>query len=322
MSKVTIAVSGIASPMGQSIIRAAIASNAEYHIIGMDVDPFAQYIFDGVKFIQSPHINDEDYLNKIVDIFNKEDVDLYYPGAEREMLGLLELKQEVEERTSAKIAIGSEASLVSGMDKLSTAQLLEKAGLPFPRTKELKGDIDELKAFVAEIGYPCIVKGKRSGPPYVIKSEEDLMYHYRTYNKGVIQEFLGDENSKEYTVGVFFTPEYGATSVFMLERELKYGLTWRAKIIYNEDIKETCLKAVEALAPLGSVNVQLRYHNNVPVVHEFNVRCSSSTVFRSYSGWNEIDMAVDYFLNNKKPQDPKVEEGYAIRFFDEKWVKK
>jgi len=83
-----------------------------------------------------------------------------------------------------------------------------------------------------------------------------------------------------------------------------------------------CSRAVEALKPCGSVNVQLRYNKAEPVIHEFNVRCSSTTVFRALSGWNEIDMAVDYFVYKKKPQVPtKIHPGVAVRFFQETWIR-
>lgn len=320
--RVTIAVTGVGAPLGQSIIRAGLASLRRYRLIAMDISDEESAIFPDLSYRKSSHISSPTYQEDLERILRDERVDLLYLGAEREMLGVATLQSEIEARTGSRIALSGKTALEIGTDKLKTAELVRDAGLPYPRSRELSGEWPDILDFAEEIGYPCVVKGRRAGLPFILRNQDDLAYQYRNYTDAVIQEFLGsEEETKEYTVGVFYTPEHGVIDSYCMSRLLRYGLTWRGKYEKNFEVEGVCRQAVEALKPRGSVNVQLRYHKGVPVVHEFNVRCSSSTVFRALSGWNEIDMAVDYFVLRKRPETPKsIKPGFAIRYFQETWI--
>jgi carbamoyl-phosphate synthase large subunit len=321
--KITIAVTGCRSAIGQSITRAAEISRRNYKVIVTDVVDEGGAIFPEIPFYKLVHVSSLDYREKLEDFLIKNKVDLMFLGSEKEMLEILEIRKELEEKTGVKFALSNTESASIGMDKLKTVEMLKRANLPYPKTKELGKNWKEIQTFIKKNGFPCVVKGKRAGAPFVVKNLEELVYHFKTYQDGIVQEFLGDENTQEYTVGVFNTQEYGIIDTYCMARTLKYGLTWSGRYEKNKEVEEISKKAVEILKPDGSVNVQLRYHKGRPTIHEFNVRCSSSTVFRALSGWNEIDMAVDYFLHNRKPKKPsKIKCGTGIRFFKEVWVNK
>lgn len=319
--QVTIAITGIGAPLGQSIARAALASKRKYNIIVADITDEDAAIFPDLKYWRSVHISSPLYEAAMINFLRENRVSLIFLGSEREMLGVIDIRKEVESESGANFALSDKHALSIGMDKLLTVDLLREAGLPYPRTRKLGGDWQSIDNFVREVGYPCIVKGRRAGQPFIVRCEDDLKYHFRNYKDGIIQEFLGDENSTEYTVGLFYAPEYGVNDAYCMERVLRYGLTWRGWYRKKPDIEDVCRRAVDLLKPSGSVNIQLRYHRGKPTIHEFNVRCSSSTVFRALSGWNEIDMAVDYFVHQQKPRLPaKVQPGMGIRFFHETWI--
>jgi|MudIll2142460700_1097286.scaffolds.fasta_scaffold00316_13 carbamoyl-phosphate synthase large subunit len=319
-NQVTIAVTGVGSALGQSIVRAALASERHYRVIGMDVTDEDRAIFPDLPYRKSTHIRSPQYQADLENILIGEQVDLIFLGSEREMLGVSHFVAPIEKRTGARFALSEKGPLRIGMDKLLTAEFLREAGLPYPRTKMLQGDWKEISDFAKEIGYPCLVKARRSGQPIVIRSDEDLAYHFHRYENSVLQEFLGEDGAQEYTVGLFHTKEYGVIDTYCMVRLLRYGLTWRGKYEKNVEVETICRRAVEILKPLGSINAQLRYHHGIPVIHELNMRCSSTTVFRALSGWNEIDMAVDYFIYHRKPQVPIVRPGIAIRYFQETWL--
>ena len=48
-----------------------------------------------------------------------------------------------------------------------------------------------------------------------------------------------------------------------------------------------------------------------------NPRISSSTSIRTAFGYNESQMAVDYFLNHKKIVQPEIIKGHAIRYAED-----
>lgn len=319
--KPTIAIGGVGAPLGQSIMRAALASKRDYTLIGMDLEPEACHIFPEVPFYQAAHFRSDDYLERYATFLEEKEVDLVFVGSEGEMLFLCDHREDLENRTGARFAMSSPEALHIGMDKLNTVELLDKAGLDYPRTRLLAGDWNAALDFAQDVGFPCIVKSRRAGPLHLPRNEEDLRYLFSSYKDAVIQEFLGNEESLEYTVGLFCTEENGPVATYTMRRILKYGLTWRGIYEPNPEVEAVAQAAARALAPLGSVNVQLREHNGRFVVHEFNVRCSSTAVFRAISGWNEIDMAVDYFMHGQEPEPPgPITPGQAVRYFQERWV--
>ncbi|MGD8758748.1 MAG: ATP-grasp domain-containing protein [Anaerolineales bacterium] len=318
--RISILVTGIAAPLAQSIVRAALASERSYRVIAADLGEEDAAIFPQIEYIRTTHIREPQYRANMQRLLVKHGVDLVFLGAEREMLGLLPFYRDIEKETGARFALSGERALRIGMDKLLTSDLLREAGLPYPKTMPLGSSWEDVLAFVGEIGYPCVVKGRRAGEPFIVRNQEDLSYHFRNYEDAVLQEFLGEEDAQEYTVGLFYTPEHGLLDTYCMARLLRYGLTWRGWYEKVPEIEEICKRAVEALKPIGSCNAQLRYHRGVPVIHEFNVRCSSTTVFRALSGWNEIDMAVDYLLLGKKPEAPTIRPGRAVRYFSETWI--
>ena len=318
--QITIAVTGVGSALGQSIVRAALASPRLHRVIGLDLTEENRSIFPDLPYRKSTHIRSPQYQVDLEKILIGDEVDLVFLGSEQEMLGMAPFREQIEKRTGAKIALSDERALTIGMDKLLTAEFLREAGLPYPKTIALHSDWKEIKEFVTQIGYPCIVKARRSGQPFIIRDKEDLAYHFHRYENGILQEFLGEEGTWEYTVGLFYTKEDGVVDTYCMVRLLRYGLTWRGKYEKNDEVEMMCRRAAESLKPLGSINAQLRYHHGTPVIHELNMRCSSTTVFRALSGWNEIDMAVDYFIHRRKPEIPKIRPGSAVRYFHEVWV--
>lgn len=318
--QVTIIVTGIGSPLGQSIVRAALASHRKYRVIALDVNNEDRMIFPELPYRRSTHIQSPQYRKDLENILMVDRVDLVFFGSEREMLGVTRFREDMEEKTGAKFALSEERALRIGTDKLLTTEFLREVGLPYPRTRALQGDWQEIREFTEKIGYPCVVKARRAGPVFILRDEDDLAYHFRHYKDSILQEFLGEEGAWEYTVGLFHTKEYGVIDTYCMTRILRHGLTWRGKYEKNRTVEDVCRRAVESLNPCGSINVQLRLHRGVPVIHELNMRCSSTTVFRALSGWNEIDMAVDYFIYHQKPEVPDVRPGFAVRFFQETWV--
>lgn len=318
--RITILITGIGAPLAQSITKAALTSKRQYRIITTDLFEYDTGVFPQLPFATLPRFDSPEYENALNKLIKDEHVDLVFLGSEKEMICISKIKEKIEKESKAKIAISSKNSLTIGMDKLLSVELLRDHGIAYPKTISLNDELDNIRKFINNLSYPFIVKGQRAGSPNIVEDEMDLLYYKEKYSDGILQEFLGKPNDYEYTVGAFCTQEHGVIDTFCMKRILKYGLTWRGWYEKNTEIDRTVRMALKALAPTGSVNVQLRYHNGSPVIHEFNVRCSSTTVFRALSGWNEIDMAVDYFLYKKKPSTPIITPGVAVRFFSENWI--
>ena len=318
-----IGVTGLGAPLGQSIIQACQLSKRNYQIFGFDTDLKAAGIFEDITFVQSPSYADPDYINKFSDLLKKHKLDLLFFGSEKEILSASQKPQAWKHLSDCKIAIGAYEAYKIGTDKYNTTMFLENNNLPFPHTILLnESSLDDLHDFTAKIPFPLIVKGRRSGPIYLAEDWDDILYFRKKYKDSILQEYLGERQStQEITVGAFYTPEHKLTDLIIFERELKYGLSWRCKRIENTHISDQVSKILSLLQPTGSINIQMRYHKGQYVIHELNMRCSSTTAFRALCGWNEIDMAIDYFVLGKQPEVPqRLKEGRGVRFFTQKWL--
>jgi carbamoyl-phosphate synthase large subunit len=103
-----------------------------------------------------------------------------------------------------------------------------------------------------------------------------------------------------------------------LRRKLsKDGFTEKAEVVDLENISQTLNTLCIIFKPLGPTNFQFRKHEGVLKLLEINPRISSSTSIRMKFGYNESLMAVEYFLEDKKPTQPLIKKGKAIRYIED-----
>ena len=69
--------------------------------------------------------------------------------------------------------------------------------------------------------------------------------------------------------------------------------------------------------PIGPTNFQFRRHNDTLKLLEINPRVSSATSIRTAFGYNECQMAVEYFLDKKIPSQPLTRRGKAVRYVED-----
>ena len=82
-------------------------------------------------------------------------------------------------------------------------------------------------------------------------------------------------------------------------------------------MNEALLKFCKYFKPIGPTNFQFRKHEGVLKLLEINPRISSATSIRTAFGYNECKMAVEYYLKNKKPKQPVIKQGRAVRYTED-----
>ena len=83
------------------------------------------------------------------------------------------------------------------------------------------------------------------------------------------------------------------------------------------EIQDTLISLCRIFKPAGPTNFQFRKQNGILKLLEINPRISSSTSIRTAFGYNESAMSVDYYLENKKPLQPIIRPGRAIRYVED-----
>lgn len=101
-------------------------------LIGADMtaDPSAKYLVD--SFYQVSPVSAANYIDEILGICKKENVNIYFPSISAEVTKVAERKEEFD-AIGVKVSISNLESVEIANNKLHTYQVLEKAGIPVPK---------------------------------------------------------------------------------------------------------------------------------------------------------------------------------------------
>lgn len=298
-----ILVTGCGGDIGLAIGKILKDTKSSVSIIGCDItaDHAGKYIFDQCCIVDKA--DSENYMKTLLDIIEKEKVDVVIPTSEQELRLLCEKK--FFGMNNLFLAPNLRAMEI-GFDKLATAEMLKTAELPYPKTKIITCSMPDK--------FPCIVKSRAgcgSKDVIVVEDHEAFEAIKRTRPNDIWQEYLLPED-QEYTCGVYRASDNDIRTIIM-KRKLKGDCTGSGIVVENNEINRVLHRIAEVLDLKGSINVQLRLTDHGPVVFEINPRFSSTVGFRHKMGFQDVIWA----LNEKKglsllPFSP-VEEG--IRFY-------
>lgn len=115
----------------------------------------------------------------------------------------------------------------------------------------------------------------------------------------IIQPLIGS-SSAEYTLSAFFDKNSIPLRSLLLRRLLsKQGFTEYAEVS-SLDTQAFLSDMSSVFYPIGPTNFQFRIQNDQIKLLEINPRLSSATSIRAKLGYNEAQLSVEYFLENKE----------------------
>lgn len=314
MKPITILVTGTGSGLGQTIIKAIKLSRVKSRIITTDHQALTAGTFRGDSAYLVPLANNEEYINKIIEISDKENVQVIIPGTDIELPFLSANKSKIEEQTQAKVIVSDLSAVEIADDKWKTVQFLKKNGFDYPESALKKN----ARKIIDKKGFPVMVKpriGARSVNCYIVKDENELAEALEVIPEPIIQEYLVGEN-QEYTCGVFFNnnENYGA---ICMRRWLRNGDTYKAIAKHNPKMENFVIKVAEKLKINGPCNFQLRKANNAFKIFEINCRFSGTTAARSFLGFNIINAILQQEFFNRPIKKLNFKESCILRYWNE-----
>lgn len=311
-------VTGAGGGVGQGIIKCLkMIKDLDIRIIAADMSELSTGLFASNAAYLVEKCDSDKYLEILVNIFKKEEIDFYIPGTDIELKFCSINKKFLKDKYNVHTVVSSENVIDICNDKFKTSSFLKKNGLNYPKTAYLK-DID-----IKSINFPAIIKpsvGYRSIGVHKVNSVDELIPHIKNSKEYVIQEYIGDENT-EYTctlvkIGNELSP------ILSLKRILRSGDTYRAEPIKSEKIERYLLTVASNLEIDGGCNFQLRLDNdNEPKIFEINSRFSGTTPFCAQIGFNP----VEFYLKRCQGQESIVNIDYnsvVLRYWSEIVVKK
>ncbi|WP_103069041.1 ATP-grasp domain-containing protein [Aquimarina sediminis] len=284
--KLNVLVTGCGGDIGQSIGKILNENENIDYLMGCDISDknAGQFIYKNF-FLGLPYTH-KDYLTKIEQVVEDNNIDLIIPISEPE-LRFFSKSKILDKIGSARMVCANESSLEIGFDKLKTANFLKENNLPFP-------DTQLIESYPGQENFPVIVKsrtGSGSSKVNIVKDSFEFNYLKNKHKDYIVQEYLSSEQG-EYTCGLFRSKK-GEIRSIILKRELTGGYSGYGEVVSNIEISELLKKIAEKLHLVGSINVQLRLTSKGPVVFEINPRFSSTVLFRHMFGFKDLLWSIE-----------------------------
>ena len=279
-------VTGCGGDIGLAIGRILQEAQCADTVIGCDIEAdHAGWVFFDDCFVVE-RATSPNYMDSLMQLVEKEHVDLVIPSSEPELRTLYE--NDFFGRKDLFLTANKKAMEV-GFDKYRTAEFLQKHGLPHPWT--------QIAAHGMPQEFPCILKSRTGcGSKDVrILTEENNCDQVFESKDEIFQELIEGDDA-EYTCGLFRSSS-GEIRSIILRRKLRGGLTGSGIVETNSEIEELLHAIALHLDLQGSINVQLRLRAGIPYVFEINPRFSSTVRFRYKLGFSDVIWSMQDFLH-------------------------
>lgn len=295
-------------------------------IVGVDMafDPTVLQMVDA--FYQVPSASAPDYVDRLLEICKKENVDVVLPFMSAELLPLIDRKSDFE-KVGIKVSVSDRVSVEITTNKYRFYEFLKKYNLPVPRFAPVKKADDLLPACEA-CGYPsnavCVKATELSGSRgiRIVKpdvSRFDLLFHEKPNSFFTTMEDLlatlheRDEMPEmmamEYLPGMEGSVDLIAENgkiLYMAYRESTvnlHSIPQAGVLKDNPDAYAIAEKVVKALNFTGSADLDFKNDaNGLPVLMEINPRIAATMRIFKEGGMNLPYLRIKHLLGEPLPE--------------------
>lgn len=312
--KFNILVTGTGAIIGYGIIESLRKSSFDVHVVAIDIYDYAygQYLAD--KFYQGLPANDDEFIDFINEIVDKENIDLIIPGIEQDLYKLHAFQTLI----NCPIVLNSDLSIILSKSKLKTYEFFKlnsKINL-IPTLHNVS-----YEKCVEELGIPFLLKpisSYASKGIEIINTQRDFEYFVEKIDNQCIFQKLISTIDEEFTISIFGDGDGGYFDYIILKRYLSHeGATSRATLIESKIIMDYIDVITGLLKPKGPTNIQIRIENDLPYLLEINPRISSACSIRTTFNYNEPEMCLRYYLMDQNIQPTKKIKGSVLRYISD-----
>lgn len=303
--------------VGEQTLKALLLAGG-YRIVGADVRSRCAQFRLTDEAVLLPPANSPDYIDAVLHVAQKTDVQAVFPGSEPELRVMSDNRDRIE-AAGYFLPINPRRVIDTCMDKMATARFLDDHGFASPRSVQVE-TLDDLRQVD---WFPVIIKpsvgsgGSRDCFIAQTARELELIGAY-IVDRGahiMVQEYVGTADD-EYTVGVLHDMDGRFVNSIGLRRLLAGQLHTRVSVAnatgrrdlgdrlvissgvshgYLDRFPEVtgpCEAIAAALGVTGAVNIQCRFVDGKVRVFEINPRLSGTTSLRAMVGYNEPDVLL------------------------------
>ena len=299
---------GAGGPAGINFTMALRAAPEKMALVGTDSNEyFLNLAITKAKYLV-PRAKDPAYIDKLNEIIQKEKIEFLHAQPDVEV----EVVSENREKLNAPVFLPSKAVVKACQDKLESAKVWKKKGVPVARTIEVRKDEDIDRAFL-EFGSPIWVRarhgagGKGSTPAENRETAVAWIQYWKSRN--VDWEFIAQEHLPGRNIAFHSLWKEGELVTSMARERLEYiyaylapsGITGTPAVqrtVHDEAVNRVGTDAVLAIdsgfSGIASVDLKMNA-KGVPCVTEINPgRMFTTSYFFSYA--SKV-LRKDYYAN-------------------------
>jgi len=284
METTKVIITGIGSTTGISVIKGFRKQNKFItKIVGTDIND--KNMIAGSSFCDSfytvPKAMDRNYISTLLDICEKEKVQVLIPIIDQELLIVAENKDEFNSR-GVTVVISDPETIRICNNKYLTFKFLKDHGFPTANTL-IANEIKDPDSLV----YPIFVKpldGISSINAFKVNTPEEFLIAKRKVQNLVVQEYLeGDE----YTTDVMADFAGNIFAVVPRQRiSTKAGISYKGKTCKDSRLMYLGKQIAESLKIIGPANIQCMVSRDIISYFEVNPRFSGSLPLTIAAGIN------------------------------------
>ena len=241
-------------------------------VVATDCSNLAPAVYDADRFYLVPRITAPGYLDFIVDICKKEQIDGVFSLIDPE-LSLLAMERERFLEIGTTPIISPYELVETCFDKYRMYRMLTEMKIPTGKCYVRKEDFYEAKA-KGEISYPVFVKpvkGSASININQVNSDEEIELLFRLYDDLMIQEYM---NGQEYGADVYVDMKSGkCTSVFVKKKvKMRAGETDKSVSVKDPKLFTMLQDFVERCGFVGMIDIEIFLIDGIYYISEVNPR--------------------------------------------------
>lgn len=204
-------------------------------------------------YFEVPKIDDESYIEVLIDLCKSNDIRLIIPTIDTELLLLAKHKERFN-RLDIEVIISSVDFVQKCRNKREVHHFFESLGISI--AKEYTKDNYSLPLFIKPID------GSRSVDTYLIRKESDLKEQHFTNDKFMFLEYLDHDIYSEFTCDLYYSRDHELKCVVPRKRlEVRDGEVYKALALNNVlvDYIKKHLKSIDGA--IGCITAQFFLHN-------------------------------------------------------------
>ncbi len=299
---------GAGGPAGINFTKSLHEAPEKMFIVGTEANEFFVHLMSTDKKYMVPRAKDPDYIDRLNEIICKEKVEFLHAQPDVEV----EAVSESREKLQAPVFLPSKQAVKACQDKLESAKVWQKKGVPVARTVEVKGEKDVERAF-AELGSPVWIRarhgagGKGSTPADNCETALSWISYWKSRN--VDWEFIAQEHLPGRNIAFHSLWKDGELVTSMARERVEYiypylspsgimGTPAVQRTVHDDTVNKVSVDAVLAVDSSfsGIASIDLKENRGgIPCVTEINPgRMFTTSFFFSFA--SEV-IRKDFYAN-------------------------